>query len=171
MPCKHWCILAHVLFACSASNRLNQYVSGRQDGMRRSQQQQAAVAFGSTAHPRSPSTSPGPVERVAGPPSPPGPLDPSFYRRQEALLQRRAELAAQRRESDEEDLTECTCESGLGLAKAWGCSTGQQPCRACRANCSVQWVRTPLGGGSCWYVGMPCVLLIPWSSAWLLCCQ
>jgi hypothetical protein len=111
--------LAHVLFACSASNRLSQYVSGRQDGMRRSQhQQQPGVAFGSTARNRSPSTSPGPVERMAGPASPPGPLDPSFYRRQEALLQRRAELAAQRRESDEDDLTECTCEWGWGLRTA-----------------------------------------------------
>jgi hypothetical protein len=93
--------------------------------MRRSQQQQqAAVAFGSTA--RSPRTSPGPAERMAGPPSPPGPLDPSFYRRQEALLQRRAELAAQRRESDEDDLTECTCELlNRGLAKA-GLARGPQ---------------------------------------------
>lgn len=79
------------------TTRLHQYTAGRL--------KHAGVTDRSSfaAGPRSTSTSPDRLAAAA-------PLNPDFYRRQNRLLQKRAELAASKRRSDEDDLTECTCE-------------------------------------------------------------
>jgi hypothetical protein len=98
----------------SVSTRLHQYASGKpcQTGSPQSARH---------SHQRSSSTSPGPTDRwsasnrlSAAATAPP--LAPDFYRRQNALLQKRAELAARRRRSSDDDMTECTCEAHAQLS-------------------------------------------------------
>lgn len=56
----------------------------------------------------------------------------SFHQRQNALVQRRAERAAQKQPDDEEELQECTCELPRGAQHMHACRCSMQMGHGCR---------------------------------------
>lgn len=106
--------LCHNLSCCRVSNRLQQYAPGGKPGAAGMQSARTSTHNNR----RSSSTSPSRFDRLSASAAA-VPLAPDFYRRQDALLQRRAQLAAKRRASDEDDLNECTCEPHACSLFAW----------------------------------------------------